>query len=126
MPTREIPKSEWEEFFRDFTRYHQSWIASLDIFSRAMGAQKEANELVFEGIAFDSECGGKTTIEVMLGETARNHLTHCITTPTHVRFESEGESEVLQIEDQDDTTVLISCHRSALPAKVMYGVLQKS
>jgi hypothetical protein len=116
---------EWQEFFRDFTRFHQGWIASVDIFSQALGAQKEANELVFAGIVAEKEHQGKITIEVMLGETTTHHLTHTIVAPTRVRFENSVENEILQIEEGGDTTVLISCHRSALPAKASYGGLQE-
>lgn len=124
MSTKEVPRNEWQKFFHDFTRFHQGWIASVDVFSGSFGAQKEANELVFSGITAAPASGGGQTIEVMLGENHDHHLTHIITAPVSVHFESEAESEVLQICDADNTTVLISCHRSALPAKVNYGGLQ--
>jgi hypothetical protein len=124
MSVKEIPQNQWKEFFRDFTRFHQGWIASVDIFSRDMGAQKEANEMVFAGLVAGTRHDSRITIEVMLGETAGSHIRHTIALPTHVRYESQGESEVLQIEDESDMTVLISCHRSAVPAKVSYAALQ--
>lgn len=124
MPTREIPVSEWKEFFQDFSRFHQGWEITADIFSRALGAQKEARGMMFGGLVVEPQRDGRVSIEMMLGKTAANHLTHTITAPTRVRFASEGETEVLQIEDVNDTTILISCRRSALPAKMAYGALQ--
>jgi hypothetical protein len=125
MSAREIPKSEWKEFFRDFARFHPGWLTSLDIFSSAMGAQKEANEMTLTGLVAETRRDGKLTIDIMLGETAENHIRHTIVAPTQVRHESQSESEVLQIEDDSRTTVLISCHRSGTLAKAMYGFLQK-
>jgi hypothetical protein len=126
MPTRVIPKSEWEEFFRDFMRFHQGWVATVEIFSQALGAQKEVNEMVLAGIVAETQHDGTIAIELMLGETTGSHLTHTIVAPTHVWLESQSESEVLRIRDESDTIVLISCHHSAPPAKVTYGVLQES
>lgn len=126
MPTREIPKSEWGKFSRDFTRFHQGWIATVDIFSQEMGAQKESNEMVFAGLVAEPRRDGRIAIEVMLGETAGSHLMHTIAAPTQMRFERQGENEFLQIEDENCTTVLICCHRSAHPARMAYGSLQKT
>jgi hypothetical protein len=126
MPTREITENEWKEFFQDFSRFHQGWEITVDIFSRALGAQKEAHGMVFGGLVVEPRRDGRVSIEMMLGETTENHLTHTIAAPTRVRFASEGETEVLQIEDENNTTVLISCRRSALPARRAYGALQET
>ena len=115
-----------ERVFHDFSRFHQGWLASLDIFSSAMGAQKEANEMALAGLVAETRLDGKLTIEIMLGEPTGNHIMHTVIAPTQIRHESQSESEVLQIEDGSDTTVLISCRRWATPAKAMHGFLQKS
>jgi hypothetical protein len=62
---------------------------------------------------------------VSLAATSRTLDTHTITAPMQVRFENEGESEVLQIYDESDTTVLISCHRAALSTKGDYGAQRR-
>jgi hypothetical protein len=80
--------------------------------------------MIFGGLVVEPRRDGRISIEMMLGKTTGNHITHTIAAPTRVRFASEGETEVLQIEDENDTTVLISCRRSALPAKMAYGALQ--
>ena len=126
MSTREIPKHEWAEFFRDFSRFHQGWIMTVDVFNGAMGAQKIADELAFGGIVAETRPDGRIVIEVMAGETTAHHITHTLTAPASVEFKSESEGEVLQIRDEGDTTVLISCHRSGVPAKLPQAALQKS
>ena len=123
MPTQEILRDEWKDFFQDFTRFHQGWIVAFDVFSYEMGAQRGTEGMPFEAIFVEEEKDGRESIELFFGERPEPHLTHTITAAKRVRFESEGESEVLQIEDEDDTTVLMSFRRSFLPAKVSYGAL---
>ncbi|MEW6131215.1 MAG: DUF5335 family protein [Acidobacteriota bacterium] len=125
MPTNEIPKSEWKNFFHDFSRFHRGWILTVEIFSRDFGAQHETREIPFEGIIAELSQNGHSSLELIMGESAKNHLTHTITAPTHVRYESEGQSEVIQIESQDGVTTLLSFHRASLPDRVTIGMLKE-
>ena len=126
MPTKEIPRAEWKEFLRDFSHFHQGWVVSIEVFDQAIGAQKEAGELIFGGVVVERGRGGKEVIEVLLGERAESHLRHTIAEPAHVQLDSEGERDILRIEGSGGTTLLISCRRSALPAKATYGTLQET
>jgi hypothetical protein len=117
MLTREIPRSEWREFLRDFTRFHQGWTVSVDIFSQLAGAQKEVNEMAFAAILAEARPQDAMRITLMFGVTAGNHLTHTIAAPVQVSFECLTETEILRIEDESGTTILLGCHRRARPAR---------
>jgi len=41
MPTKEIPREEWNNFFDVFSRQHKDWLATLEVFSTDVGAQQE-------------------------------------------------------------------------------------
>jgi hypothetical protein len=123
MCTQQISRAEWKKFFHDFSRFHQGWILSLDVFSQEFGAQIGTRGIPFEGMVVEESSDGKANIELILGNTPDNHLTHTIASPTRVRLESLGENEVLQIEAENNITHLMSFHRSMLPAKVSYGAL---
>ena len=113
MPGEEIASGDWEEFFRDFTRFHQGWVVSIDVFSPALGARRAACDLPFAGIVAEGSVEGGVCIEVRLEEGPTTRITHAVPAPLQVRFEADGESEVLQIDDDRDTTVHIICHRCA-------------
>src|SRR5215203_157759 len=55
MSTREVTRNEWTNFFDIFSKQHEGWIASLEVFDDEVGAQAEAVELPFEGISINSE-----------------------------------------------------------------------
>ena len=113
MPGEEIASGDWEEFFRDFTRFHQGWVVSIDVFSPVLGARRAASELMLTAIVAEGSGESRACIEVRLDEGPATRVTHAVPTPQLVRFEVDGESEVLQIDDDRDTTVLIVCHRCA-------------
>jgi hypothetical protein len=48
MPTREIPREQWNNFFDSFNRQHEGWLATLEVFAPEIGAQQEARDLPFE------------------------------------------------------------------------------
>jgi hypothetical protein len=126
MPTREIYGNEWKVFFEGFSSYHKGWTIRMEVFSQEFGAQEPAQEASFEGIVAELKDGRKASIEVILGATAENHITHTISEPTHVRLESDGETEVLQIESADRNTFLLSFHQAAPLVKTHHGALEKT
>lgn len=126
MPTQEIFRHEWIRFFDDFTRYHQGWMAKVQVLSQEMGAQEEIKELPFAGIVAEMRAGSKDCLEVILGEAPESHISHTILEPTRIRLESEGMTEVLQIESASKHTFLLSFHHATALEKISYGALEKS
>jgi hypothetical protein len=124
MPTQEIPRAEWNKFFDRFSRQHEGWLATLEVFAPEIGAQEEARELPLEGISMASENGGAEAIAINLGKTPEDHITHTITEPEHVWLEqtSGGANAALEIESENQTKTLLR-FRSALPAEMVDGVV---
>lgn len=119
MQTREITRTEWPAFFDSFSRTHQGWLASLEIFGPDLGAQVEERELAFEGITDESNEQGNT-IMIMTAGRARDHVTHSISHPTEVSLEQtdEGADAALAIKSEDGVTALLRFRSPVLPEMV--------
>jgi hypothetical protein len=126
MPTQEIFRHQWKTFFDNFTRYHQGWMATVQVFGQEIGAQEEIREMPFGGIVAEMRAGCKDCLEVILGENRESHISHTITEPTRIRLESEAMTEVLQIESASKHTFLLSFHHATALEKTRYGALVKS
>ena len=124
MPTQEIPREDWNNFFDVFSRQHEGWLATLEIFGPEVGAQEEAHELPLEGISISSEGSGGTAIAINLGKTPEDHVTHTVTKPEHVWLEqtSGGANAALEIESEDQNKALLR-FRSALLPEMVDGVV---
>ena len=124
MPTQEIQREEWHKFFYAFSRQHEGWLATLEIFAAEVGAQEEAHELPLEGISISSEGSGGTSIAINLGKTPEDHITHTVTKPEHVWLEqtSGGANAALEIESEDQNKALLR-FRSTLPPEMVDGIV---
>ena len=120
MKTQEIPKEEWTGFFDSFSRKHEGWLVSLEIFGPEIGAQVEERELALEGItaAWDEKEGN--TIMIMTGLKPDAHVTHSVTSPTSVSLEQtdEGADAALAIKSGDGLTTLLRFRSAVLPEMV--------
>jgi hypothetical protein len=110
METREIPREEWVSFFDTFSRRHERWLATVEIFGDDVGAQVEVGALDFSGMSADLR-SGEDLITIDFGGSPDCHLTHTIAHPTRVwlgRKETEhGAAETLDIESEDGVTTLV-------------------
>src|SRR6266480_2956333 len=124
MPTQEIQREEWHKFFEAFSRQHEGWLATLEIFAPDVGAQEEAHELPLEGISITSGGNGADGIAISLGKTPEDHVTHTVTKPEHVWLEqtSGGANAALEIESESQNKALLR-FRSALPPEMVDGVV---
>lgn len=120
MKTQEIPKTEWSEFFDSFSRKHEGWLVSLEIFGTEIGAQVEERELALEGITVEWDETGSNTIIIMTGVKPDDHITHSVTRPTQVSLEQtdEGADAALAIKSGDGVTTLLRFRSAVLPEMV--------
>jgi len=130
MPTQEIPRDEWSPFLERYSRQHEGWLATLEVFGPEIGAQQEALDLPLEGITAASKDGNPSTVSISigLGRNPDDHVTHTITDPTRLWLEqtSQGANAALEIESAGEVKTLLR-FRSALPAEMVDGVvLEKS
>jgi hypothetical protein len=124
MPTQEIPRPEWNNFFDSFSRQHEGWLATLEVLAGEMGAQEEAHELPLEGVSVGSGADEPETIAISIGKTPDDHITHTIVKPSHVWLQqtSEGANAALEIESEDETKTLLR-FRSPVPPEFVDGVV---
>ena len=127
MKTKEIPKNEWPKFFDIFSRQHEGWLVTLEIFGTEFGAQVQERELAFEGIVDEWDEVQGDQIVIMVGEKPEDHITHSITRPTQVSVEqNEGVNAVLAIKSADGVMVLMRFRGPMLPEIVDGLVGQES
>ena len=124
MATQEISHDEWTTFLDRFSRQHEGWLVTLEVFAPDIGAQEEARELPLEGISAAAKDSEPKTIAISIGKTPQDHVTHTITEPTRVWLEqtSEGANAALEIESADGAKTLLR-FRSALPPEMVDGVV---
>lgn len=124
MQTKQISRNEWPTFFDGFSRQHEGWLVTLEVFSPEIGDQIEERELALEGITAEFAGGDKDRIEIMIGAKPDDHITHTIANPTEVSLEQtdEGADEVLAIKAADEATTLLRL-RSAIRADMVDGVV---
>jgi hypothetical protein len=128
MGTKEIAREEWKTFLETFSRQHEGWLATLEVFAADIGAQHEANDLPLEGITTTSTDDESQEIAISLGKTPEDHVTRTISQPSRIWLEqtSQGANAALEIESADEVKTLLR-FRSALPADMVDGVvLEKS
>jgi hypothetical protein len=124
MPTQEIRRDEWSKFFDTFSRQHEGWLATLEVFAPDVGAQEEARELPLEGISRGAGEGESETITISLGRNAEDHVSHTIAEPRRVWLEqtNEGVNAALEIESKDDSKALLQL-RAPVPTELVDGVV---
>jgi len=107
MRNRLIPRTEWFQFFTDFSRRHRGEAATVRVLGPRIGAQVEA-ELPFQGI--EAFADGDGPITLTLGSPPpRANIEHRIPEPRQVWLERSetGKDEALDIESVDGTKTLI-------------------
>ena len=112
MLTREIPRESWTEFFDDFSRRHEGWVATVQILGEE-GAQTEAEELPLVGITADRD-----GVSVLLGgETATDaNAARLVSNPVRIRVEEGGAVDALEIETKEGETTVVTVRPSEVPA----------
>ena len=103
MPTREIPRDSWTDYFDDFSRRHEGWVTTVEVMGEE-GAQTEAQALPLAGVS--AERDGR---DISIALTSEDRLVeHIVNRPEHVRVEEEegGEERAVQIESPGGTTLL--------------------
>jgi hypothetical protein len=119
MRTREISRSEWPAFFDSFSRQHEGWRITLEVFGPDIGDQIEERDLALEGVTAElADAGDK--IEIMIGAKPDDHITHTISAPAQVGLEQtdEGADVALAIKAADGTTTLLRFRSTVLPEMV--------
>ena len=128
MKTKEIPKNQWPKFLDNFSRKHQGWSVTLEIFGTQLGAQLQERELAFEGIVDEWDEIRGDQIVIMFGEKPDDHITHSIGRPIQVSLEqTDGGADVaLAIKSADGVMALLRFLSPMMPEMVDNLVGQQS
>ena len=115
MKATTIARNEWPSFFDGFSRRHEGWLVTLEVFQPEIGAQVEERDLALEGVTAELGNGVKDKIEITIGGTPHHHVTHTVLDPVEVSLEhtEDGANHALAIKSADDATTLL-CFRPAM------------
>ncbi|HEU4871969.1 MAG TPA: DUF5335 family protein, partial [Pyrinomonadaceae bacterium] len=110
-------KNEWPKFFDNFSRQHEGWLVTLEIFGSEFGAQVQERELTFAGIVDEWDEIHGNQIVIMVGEKPDDHITHSIANPTQVSLEQTDEDAhaVLAIKSANGVMALMRFRSQMLP-----------
>src|SRR5215470_10875184 len=85
MRNRQVPRAEWFNFFRGFSKRHADAPATVRVLSPRLGCQIEARDLPLEGIVTDR--AGHGPISIHVGRDTRRHVEHDVEDPIQVWVE---------------------------------------
>ena len=115
MKTTQIARKEWPSFFDGFSRQHEGWLVTLEVFQPEIGAQVEERDQTLEGVTAELGNGDPDKIEIMMGGKPHHHVTHIVLDPVEVSLEhtEDGANHALAIKSADDAMTLL-CFRQAM------------
>ncbi len=107
MSDRQVPRSEWPDFFRQFSERHQDRPVTVRVFGERLGNQVEARELPLEGIVVGRVPGSALAIHV--GSRPNQNVEHRVGEPVRVWVEADdnGDDMAVEIESKDGTMTLV-------------------
>ncbi len=116
MPTREIPRDKWVEFFKDFSHEHENWQVSLSVKgkdSTHKGGDTEVRKLPLRDISADVK-DKEHTIVVTVGTTGAEMMRHEIEAASTVKVTQteDGIDSDLQIESKSGETTTLKLARA--------------
>jgi hypothetical protein len=100
MQTQEIPPERWPEFFNQFSRDHEGWLATIEILDRQAGPQAEAQWQPLQGISLDTKGTQPSSVTISVGDPSGLYIRHMVEMPLHIRQATglQGTDVDLQIE----------------------------
>jgi hypothetical protein len=119
MQTVEIPPHLWTARLDEFTRMHERWLVSLDVFDAGGGVRRQMHDLPLLGVSAErvAEAG---TIVVSAGRSFAEHITHIVQGVTRVSIErtDEGADAALTLESSNAAKTVLRFRATALPETV--------
>jgi len=107
MHSRQVPRSEWFRYFREFSRRHDGWLVRVRVMHPSLGSQVELHDVPLEGIVSSADATGPITIHA--GASPVRNLEHHIPGPVQVWVEvsEKGEDQALEIISDDGTKTIL-------------------
>ena len=105
MAETDIERQNWPDFFQDFCRRHETWLADVDAFRFPAGQPEEiARDLHLRSI----EVGPGDEVRVVLRRSGTQDVMHTVARPSRVTHVTPGEGrpEELQVQGANTATVI--------------------
>ena len=115
MPSRQVPRSEWDRFFREFNRRHGGCPVTVRVLHPRIGSQVEARVLPLEGVVPPSS--DDDPFALFLGRPSVGNVGHAIESPRQVWLETldSGAEGALGILSDDGTTTILEIGPATRP-----------
>jgi len=109
MKTREVDESHWGAALDQFSRIHRGQPVTVQSAGNDFGVQTNARNLPLLGITAERRGDGTQEIQVMVGASPDNLVTHVIGHPRSVRVAewNDAVSGAVQIFAEDGTFTLV-------------------
>jgi Family of unknown function (DUF5335) len=116
--TVQVPREEWVGFFREFSRRHEGWLATVRVVDPRLGSQVETRDLPLEGIDVDARAEGP--ISFFLGKGVGANVEHPVPRPSQVWVEqtAQGAEAALEILSEDGRKTILEFRTAVLPEEV--------
>jgi len=115
MKTLEIPRNEWVRRLNEFTKMHDGWLVSLDVFGPDIGAQPSITNLPLIGVSADRSTRDRT-IYISVARFQAGHFTHVVPGVTHLFLTHvhNGADAAVEIVSQHGVRTILRCRAPAL------------
>lgn len=109
MATEQVDKSEWKQFFDDFSRDHLGKSMTAQLHGRGTPGSEEAHALPFDGIALEEKGSEAGTVRIALGDKANDHIVHAIPHLSQVwkRSSDDAGGEMVELHGADGQTLIL-------------------
>ncbi|MBI5030844.1 MAG: DUF5335 family protein [Chloroflexi bacterium] len=107
--TREIPKTEWNDFCNEFSRRHQGWLANVEI-----NGEVKIKESPFKKISLSKD-GRQTKAAIVIDGQARKSVKHTVDGVALLRLEQDkaGNDQGLTVETKSGAKTILRFINSA-------------
>ena len=110
MPTREVPRADWKNYFDEFSRTRQGELVTVElIFDPAGDPQFAQEKQPLVGINFEEKGSEAGSILILMGGAESDSVTHEVSSPVHVYHKNAAglisdeinEDEILEFTSSD-------------------------
>lgn len=113
---REISRSEWEAFCRQFSQDHQEWLVDVAPHDEGRSASHKAHGLPFEALTLHLDHTHEVlSIIVRKNDSMQGHVYQSIFHPCRLMIERTGADLSLHIDSTDETSTIIRFRRVPTP-----------
>jgi hypothetical protein len=113
LATRELPRTEWQTYFDDFSRDLDRVVATVEVAGSDIGAQVEADRLILTGITYDHKDDILVVgLDAMGGRT--EELEHIVYQPQKIYLATDEVGlTVFDVEDAEGHQTLVRMEPAA-------------